>query len=552
MASPQKSGSDLFARLKWSLLFRLIVVSIILASVIGFQIRENLRIFVPDLIALYLIVGLSYAISLVSLILIRKRRRLKFFAWVQVVWEVLFASTFIYLTGVWDSLFTFLYVLTIIISSVLLFRFGALISATASSMLYALEIFGVKYGWIPSLFSVGPEPDMTNLLRTLFLNVVALYAAALVTSYITEQWRRAGEELSQARLGLDRLEALNEAIVRSISTGLITIDQQGLIIFLNASAEKILGRSSDRLKDKPLSEVLPPPFYEKLTRDKSERVRLAYLNPEKKELVLECFWQQLQTAEGIPAGELLALADITAFNRMEERLKVADRLATVGKLAAGIAHEVRNPLGAISGSIELLKKESDPQSRDAHLMSIVLNETDRLNKLITDFLLYARPAPRSIQPVNARQLFNDLAEIARGKAGKVELVLQMEPAMIIHSDPRLIEQIFWNLVNNAIEAMAYEGKLMIKGRVENRFDRPGLWMSFEDTGSGIPAENLNKIFDPFFTTKDSGTGLGLATIWRIVQELNGEIRVENAPGRGARFEIWLPARPAALKEAASG
>jgi two-component system sensor histidine kinase PilS (NtrC family) len=548
----QPAGSDLFARLKWSLFFRLIIVSIIMVSVIVFQLRENLTFFVPNLIAFYVVVAISYFITLISLLLINRIKKLALVCWAQVAWEVIFASTLIYLTGIWDSLFSFLYVLAIIISSILLFRTGAFFSATACSLLYGAEMFGVKYGWVPSLFPIGPEPDLINLIRNFFLNFVGFYASALVASYITEQLRQTGEELSEARLGIDRLEALNEAIVHSIDTGLVTLDQKGRIIFLNSSAEKIFARNSGELIGKTLREILPAPFYEKLNANKSGRVKLAFSNPAGKEVILECFWQKLQNPEKLPAGELLAIADITDLDKMEERLKVADRLAAVGKLAAGIAHEVRNPLGAISGSIELLKKEIEPGSQDAHLMDIVLNETDRLNKLITDFLLYARPAPRSIQAIQVDRLFANLGEMVRAKSSRVELVLEMEPDMIIYSDPRLIEQIFWNLVNNALESIADEGKLVIKGKAEIRNYTPGIWMSFSDTGVGIPLENMNKIFDPFFTTKDNGTGLGLSTIWRIVEELNGEIGVQSRPGRGANFEIWLPTEPARKKESASG
>jgi len=546
-------GSELFARLKWSLFFRLVIVSIIFVTILGFQLRESRAFFVPNLIAFYIAVGLSYFITLISLLIINKIRRLVLMSWLQVAWEVLFASILIYLTGIWDSQFWFIYVLAIIISSILLFRIGAFFSATASSLFYGIMIFGVKFGWIPAFFPTGTEPGMIDLVRNFFLNFVGFYASALVASYITEQLRQTGDELSEALLGIDRLEALNEAIVHSINAGLITLDQKGRIVFLNRAAAEIFGQNSGQLTGKTLEQLFPKELHEKLTANKSGRVKLNFINPQGKELILECFWQKLQNPESLPAGELLAIQDITDLEKMEERLRVADRMAAVGKLAAGIAHEVRNPLGAISGSIQLLKKESDPQSPDAHLMDIVLNETDRLNKLITDFLLYARPAPRDLQEIALDQLYKNLKEILSTKTSNVELVLDMETGMIIHSDPRLLEQIFWNLANNALEAMAQGGKLVIKGAMKTKDSRPGLWMSFADTGTGIAAENLGKIFDPFFTTKESGTGLGLSTIWRIVEEMNGEILVESAPGSGSNFEIWLPVKSQAHpKEAASG
>jgi len=552
-ARRQAPSLDLFARLKWSLLFRLTIVSIILLSALGFQIRESRAFFVPNLIAFYILVALSYFITLISLLAITRIRRPGLFSWFQVGWEVLFASIMIYLTGIWDSLFSFLYVLAIIIASILLFRTAAFISATASGLLYGLQIFGVNYGWIPAFFGTGPALSTVSLVRNFFLNFVAFYASALVASYITEQLRRTGKELKEARIGLDRLEALNEAIVHSINTGLVTIDQKGKIVFLNKAAEKIFNRPALEVMGKTLGQIFPQAVCQKLAGNKGTRVKINYLNPAGQELILECFWQELQHPQDLPSGELLALADITDIDKMEERLRVADRLAAVGTLAAGIAHEVRNPLAAISGSIELLKKEIDPKSPDGQLMEIVLNEAERLNKLITDFLLYARPAARGLKQIKIDRLFKGLKQIIRARARNVELVLEMKPDMIIYSDPRLIEQIFWNLVNNALEAMPGGGKLVIKGQPETRDSRPGIGMSFIDTGVGIPFENLDKIFDPFFTTKENGTGLGLSTIWRIVEAMGGQISVESAPGQGANFQIWLPVElPGSKKEAAGG
>jgi len=535
----------LFSRLKWSLFFRLVIVTVILISIIGFHLRESRTLLVPNLIAVYIMVGFSYFFTLVSLIASYKIRRLLFFSYVQMTWEVIFATVFIYLTGVWDSLFGFLYILAIIISSLLLFRLGAFVSASACAVLFGAQIFGVKYGWIPPRFGVSPEEiDLLYLLRNFFYYIFYFFASASLASYLTEQLRRTKKELSEVKLGFDRLEVLNEAIVRSIKSGLMVIDSQGKIGFVNRSAEKILGKRAEELTGKALFELFPDRVKDKLeeARKKGGRKKINYTNFHNQDLVLECSWQRLENPGDLPLGELLVISDVSELEKMEERLRTADRLATVGKLAAGIAHEIRNPLGAISGSVELLKQETSADETFSRLMGIVLNETERLNKLITDFLLYAWPKARDIQAIHLDRLFKNLVEMLIVRANNVKLELKMEPDMIIYADPKLIEQIFWNLANNALEAMPEGGRLEIRGGKEPREVKQGVWFSFSDTGIGISEENLRKIFEPFFTTKDKGTGLGLSMVWRIVEEIGGEIEVQSREGKGADFRIWLPSK----------
>ena len=543
----QKKEFDLylFSRVKWSLFFRLVIITVILISIIAFHLRESRTLLVPNLIAVYIMVGLSYFFTLVSLIASYKIRQLVAFSYLQMSWEVVFATVFIYLTGVWDSLFGFLYILAIIISSLLLFRIGAFVSASACAVLFGAQVFGVKYGWIPLWLGVKPEEiDLLYLLRNFFYYIFYFFASASLGSYLTEQLRRTKKELSEVKLGFDRLEVLNEAIVRSIKSGLMIIDAQGRISFLNRSAENIFGKKAEELTGKALFELFPDGVKDKLeeARKKGGREKINYTNFRKQDLVLECSWQRLENPGDLPLGELLVISDVSELEKMEERLRTADRLAVVGKLAAGIAHEIRNPLGAISGSIELLKQETGTDETVSRLMGIVLNETERLNKLITDFLLYAWPKARDIQAIHLDQLFKNLVEMLIGRANNVKLELKMEPDMIIYADPKLVEQIFWNLANNALEAMPGGGRLEIRGGKEPREVKEGVWFSFLDTGIGISKENLGRIFEPFFTTKDKGTGLGLSMVWRIVEEIGGEIEVQSQEGKGAEFRIWLPSK----------
>jgi len=535
--------ANLFGRVKWILFFRLIIISILFVSIIGFHLSQSRAFLIPNLIIIYIAIGIAYAFTLISLLALYWIKSLAWFCYLQATWDALFATALVYVTGVWDSLFGFLYILAIISSSIILSGAGAFYSAILCTLFYGIQIFGVNYGFIPAFFQPETLLDTIDLVRGFFYYLFFFYGAAALAGYFTEQLKKTSMELTQARIGLDRLETFNEAIVHSIRSGLITFDPAGKIVFINRSAEHIFNRKLNELAGKTLNDIFEPETSNKLSeaKEKRTRVKVNYTNSQGKDLILECSWQKLQNQAEQSLGELLVMTDITEFEKMEERLRVADRLATVGKLAAGIAHEIRNPLAAISGSIELLKKDVDRRGSDAQLMEIVLNETERLNQLITDFLLYARPTPKTIEPILISDLFQKLIQMVKTRADRIQLSMEAEPDLIIQSDPRLIEQVLWNLVNNALDAMPEGGRLKIAAGKENRNSIPGIWLLFSDSGAGIPPADLARIFDPFFTTKNQGTGLGLSTTWRIIEELKGEIHVKSEPGKGTDFRIWLPA-----------
>ena len=541
-----QSEKDYLNQLKWSLLFRIIIISIIFISLVGFTLRESKALFIPNLIALYFLVGFSYFFTLFSLLLLQRIPYTHFFGYLQASWEIIFVSVLVYLTGLWESFFAFLYVLAIIIASILLFRKGAFFSATCSSLIYALMLFGVKFHFIPGLFLPEEIPDTGILLQKSFYYLCYFFASAVLSSYLSEQLRRTHEELDQAIIGLDRLETLNEAIVHSINSGLLIFNPENRLIYYNPVAEKILGSKADEILGKSLKEIFPWTEPELHTDVGAEKIQFTSFQGEK--LTLEISSHSLRTPAGKELGKLVVLNNITEREEMEERLKRADRLAVVGRLAAGIAHEIRNPLAAISGSIQLLKQEFPEQTSEARLMQVVVSETERLNRLITDFLVYARPAPKSISEIKLDKLFLDLVKLVEINHPEIELVLELESDIILYSDPQLLEQVFWNLVNNAIEAMEGKGMLKIQAKNFLRENQPGVWFQISDTGKGIPREHLPRIFEPFFTTKEKGTGLGLSTVWRIVEELGGVVEVETEPGRGSSFQVWLPKQPPAKKE----
>jgi two-component system sensor histidine kinase PilS (NtrC family) len=242
---------------------------------------------------------------------------------------------------------------------------------------------------------------------------------------------------------------------------------------------------------------------------------------------------------------------------MEEHLRRVDRLASIGELAARIAHEIRNPLASLSGSIQILQKELSLDGPNRRLMEIVMRETHRLNSLLTDFLLFARPEQLQIQRVDLSKALRETVDLFMEQGGEtfpLRVQTDIDSDLIVEADAKKMRQVFWNLLNNALEAMPGGGRLWVRARwaygLGNGFSGGSVsWvlLDVEDTGGGIPEEIRNRVFDPFFTTKDRGTGLGLSMVHRIMEDVGGRVEVHSEVGRGTRFSLWIPSHPLGLR-----
>jgi two-component system sensor histidine kinase PilS (NtrC family) len=274
----------------------------------------------------------------------------------------------------------------------------------------------------------------------------------------------------------------------------------------------------------------------------------------------------LKNEKGTPGGHVVIFQDVSDVVKMETELRLSERLAAIGELSASIAHEIRNPLAAISGSIEMLQAQrngsvapEDPEQ----LMEIVIREVDRLNHLITDFLDYARPQPRRVEPVSVVEVVDEVLEMfSTSRPEGVEIVSSTDPTLVALVDPKQFRQVLWNLVLNASQAMPDGGRLeiLIEGvapEADSQAGRGGdrraletggkvRWIdvAVSDDGVGIPHEELDRIFDPFFTTKQNGSGLGLAMVHRMVGDHGGVVRIESSVGVGTRIQLRLPAAEA--------
>lgn len=536
---PRQAIDSLRRQLSWYLFFRLLVISLFLGGAIAFQLRGGSAEVGEVLPYLFLLVGISYFHALVSALLLRSIKVSRVFIRSQVVWDLLFATSVIYVTGGFFSVFSFLYVLSIIASSVFLTRREVLIVASAAAILFGSLLDLQFYGFFPSLGESALRRVATarEVFFSIFVNVSTFFLTAFLSGLLSERIRRSEEALEQQQIDFAELEQLNQTILENISSGLMILNQAGRIRAFNPGACRITGYSLQEVYNRPYRDIFPQ--MEALVGDEFQLIPRAegeFHDRAGNRRPLGYATSLVKDPQEKTLGLLVTFQDLTHLKQMEDQLKRADRLAAVGQLASGMAHEIRNPLASISGSIQLLMDNPELAPDDRKLMGIVVKEAHRLSGLLTDFLLYAKPAQPKKQREDVSLLLDELCSIiiADPRFEKVSLQRYYPPRVEMYLDGQQLLQALWDLAINAAESMPQGGVLAIG------LDPDESIVYVEDDGPGIPAAIRDKIFDPFFTTKDHGTGLGLATVYAIISAHGGTITVAQGQHRGTRFTISLP------------
>ena len=553
--------AELAGRLQILMFLRVVCVSLLLGASVFIQVRDTRTYFGDIQTAHYVLIAAIYFLTVVYIFLLKIFKDLVRLAYIQLLMDSVTVTAAIFATGGIESIFTFLYILNIITGSILLYRKGGLLIASASSLLYSLLLLFQSYEIIQPIGRPLAFPAVyrsTYLTYMILVNVAAFYLVAFLSSYLSEQARRSGVELKARQDDIVQLEALNEWIIRSMTSGLITLDTERKIILFNPAAEAIFGIRSEGAIFRNIADVLPSiqPHLMKAEEDpmpvgrrRQEFIDLDYARPDGKKVFLRCSVSPLSLPAGRQKGKILSFQDLTELKQIEEEMKRVEGLALIGELAAGIAHEVRNPLASISGSIQMLKEDIDRGEFSAPLMDIVLREIGRLNNLVGDFLLFARPKPMKVDPFDLNQLIQETLSVFRQqeRMAKIKLDTNFSDGPAIESDPEQIRQVLWNLFLNACEAMPGGGRLHVKtervcadGSLRGRNE---VAITIRDTGEGFSAKALGQIFTPFFTTKEGGTGLGLAVVKRIVEGLKGRVLGRNHEEGGAEIRIVLPESP---------
>jgi two-component system sensor histidine kinase PilS (NtrC family) len=561
-----ESWEDSIKKVKVLVIFRVIIITLLLSIILFIQLKKGVTFFIitPNNLVYYFI-GLTYLITLIYVPLLAKTKDVKKFAFVQHIVDVLLITLLIYLTGGIESFFVIAYIFSIISGSIILYKRGAYFIASISSIAYGTFLDFEYYRVIQPLYnslSSGYHYSSGYVLYRILVYAVAFFVVAFLSSHLAEELRKKRRELIKKQDDYEKLEAFNRDIVQSLDSGLLTIDSRGKITSFNKTAQKILGLDSDEMEQNHIQQLFPD-IDETLFRmeDSSpkanpyQRYETTFADKTGKTLFLGFSVSPLRDNNDRVTGKTFIFQDITTFKEMEEQINRSDRMATIGQFAAGIAHEIRNPLTSLSGSIQVLKGELELKGANRHLMDIILRESERLNNLITDFLLFAQPAKTNKVKMDIGQVIDETLELFKNSPGQnqsIKIVKNLEKEIVVLGDQHQLKQLFWNLIINAAQIMPNGGELKVKletvnadgtsGRFQGSGRRdmtPFAKISVSDTGNGINPDEKEKIFEPFFTTKEGGTGLGLAIVHRIVENHDGFISVNSQRNKGTTFEIFL-------------
>jgi two-component system sensor histidine kinase PilS (NtrC family) len=538
--------SEQEARLGWLMVFRVVIVTTLLIAAFAIELlfrpAETLR-------PLFFMAAGAYGMVLLYAVLHGWLRGSRWFIYLQLLGDSLVVTFFVRITGGIDSPVSFLYLVPVAVAALLLHRGGALTVAVASLVLYAgLILLAPSWPEFPGVGPSGTRPDPGRLVYFLLAHLGAMLAVALLSSYLAERFRAQGRELAERQGAVARLQALNENIIESINSGLITTDLGGRANFINRGGAEITGLSQSDVEGRHVEQLLgldAGQLHEvrrRLLAHRRFRFEKWFDTRDGRRIFMGIAVSNLYDKAGHPLGYILIFQDLTDIHALEQEVRLHERMVALGEMAAGMAHELRNPLAAISGAVQYLKGDLKPTGETLELMDIILRESDRLEQAIRDFLTFARPGPFAAERVDLVRLLEDQVKLLRKsrefRPGHAIETRWDEPSMVCQIDANRMKQVFWNLATNALKAMPSGGALSI----EAAWARGGqnVEIVFVDRGIGMDELQKARYFQPFSSSFAEGTGLGAAIVYRLVEEHGGRIHLDSAPERGTRVRVVLP------------
>ena len=540
-----EGGPEFKKRVEWLMFLRLIVTSLLLGITIFCQLRESPEVASEVTLPLYILIATTFLLSIIYSLYLAVVPDLWVLSFVQVMVDLLYGTVLVHFTGGATSVFTVLYVFPILTSGILHPRRGAMLTASVASLLFGLlinlEFYGVisHSGWP----WVIPWSETTSfyVLWVLVVNITSFFLVAVLSSSFSEQLRETKASLTLKERAFERLSDLHTSIVRSITSGIITTDENDRVSFINASGADMLNMSRSELIGKPLKTIFSVIYDVPPAQAFRTEGFLTVKEVAGEQIHFDITVNDLQASKGVSRGRLVVFEDVTKIRKMEERVKLSEKQAAFVRIAAGMAHEIRNPLAALRGATEMLAMRISEQDMEKRLLRIVIRESDRLNTLLTDFLTMVS----SRKPDKLRVMMSDLVEETLGlfsnqpKDGKdVSLETLIKRGVEVEGDPARLKQAFWNLFANALEATRDGGTIRVVLEPDSNMGHAVL--TVQDSGPGIPVEIKNRMFEPFTTTKEKGTGLGLAIVMSIVRDHGGTIEAESNPGKGTVLTMRLP------------
>jgi two-component system sensor histidine kinase PilS (NtrC family) len=476
--------------------------------------------------------------------------------YLQITVDVILITFLISLTGNTQIDYSLFYTLIIIYSVIFLGRTGGFVVATASSIFYGLLMEFQFYKLAPFISSIEHDYNLNlnlnlniiDVLTNTLVHIVSFYVLAILASFVVEQEKKTRSLLEKKESEFNQLDLLFRSIVESIYTGVMTIDLQNTIKTFNLAAEEITGFPLAKVQDCKIEDIFPEfvPFLieEAINKQNKNRLEVIITGKTGNKINLGLSISPLKGRHDNQIGNILIFQDLTGIKKMEENLEKSKNMALIGEMAAGLAHEMRNPLAAITGSIELLQQELKLNGTDRRLMEIILRGKDQLDNFARDFLLLARPVPVSRELVDLNEIIEEILEyikLNKNWTSKIKIVKVFANKVKAFANKEQVRQIINNLVLNAIQSMEEGGVLSIETKMIKLDDeKEYAEIKVSDTGCGIIENDLKKIFEPFFTNKEKGTGLGLTIVNHIVEGYNGKIKIESNIKQGTVCYVWLP------------
>ncbi len=525
--------------------FRVVMITTLLVIAVYFEAVSDAlpsqRVLYGIILGTYFLTGL-YALAL---------RLLPFptpLVFLQVLGDLAIVTGLVYAVGDSRGGFLLLYPLAVLAGSVLLTRRASLLLALLAVVMYASLMLAVRTGALPAQgLEDVPSAPVRGLGYSVFITGVACGTVALVGSYLSLSLKTTGERLERAAEEVEDLQELNRLIVDNIQSGLAMLDQAGRVMHLNGFGASILGRSAESVRGQEASELFgsselaAPALRARLAERLRLRTEIAYQHPGGRQMVIGMsFSPLLPVKRRAPAGVLIAFQDLTEVKSLERAVRIKEKLAAVGEMAAYLAHEIRNPLGSISGSAQMLLADAEVSADQKRLLSIIRRESRRLSDSLNQFLLQSRPSATPGGPVDLRPVVERAVTLLQNDPEirvrhRVEFSCA-EDDLVCIADPNAVTQVFWNLARNGLEAMPKGGTL----KVELARGSRDAVLRIRDEGCGMAEEDVGRVFEPFQSRSPMGTGLGLAIVYRIVREHGGDIVLRSAPGEGTEVEVRFP------------
>ena len=535
----------------WLLLIRVIFFTLLIGITVVLG-SLGTQVILPSDTHILAFLAILFIFSIGSSAILQKQDlRLKRFGLVQFLGDTVFAALLVYGTGCSQSIFTPVFILPVIAGGLIMYRMGGLMSAAAATLLYGTVLFLEYMGVVPDyMTSAGwvPVHDVLKATNLFAIYGVTFFITALLSGTLAARLQTTEEELSKTSFEFDRLSLLYKQIFDDIATGIITVDEQGLITSYNTAAGRITGYPPKEATGRSIMKLFPGLQLEKsagrqvidLQKKDGAMIRAGYSFSR-----LNLPSDPAEQASGQDHCKVITLQDISAVEKMEKRVREAEKMAAIGELSASIAHDFRNPLAAISGSAQLLVMESKEKSNSGKSLSkIIFRESKRMAKTINEFLQFARPAPMHAEWFALQRIIDEsimASPMIKNAYDCDSLKVVIAEHLDAFGDRQQLQTVLVHLIENGLTfSKENNGVVTVRAGEDERDGKSVLYLEVIDHGPGILPEIRKKIFDPFFSTRENGTGLGLAIVRQIIELHKGAIEIQSSPGKGCRVRIVLP------------